>query len=157
MVAKGSVLQDDLKGDNQADIVADLGRLGQYDDVISARRALLRTRDRWYPITVDLHKFMIAISRIDVNQDGKGGTAPDAMTWDKGGILETRSSYHRRSRHHAKSAWLFGKLLVKLVSISDHARGCRCLALRCLTSCWSLRTSWPSPLAHRRGGFRHIW
>ena len=34
---------------------------------------------------------MIAISRIEVNHDGFGGTAPDAMVWDKGGIVKTRS------------------------------------------------------------------
>ena len=35
---------------------------------------------------------MIAISRIEVNHDGFGGTAPDAMVWDKGGIVKTRAS-----------------------------------------------------------------
>ena len=62
------------------------GRLRQNDEVFSARRALLRTRRHWYPIMVDLQKFMIAVSRFKVNKnnhDGKGGTAPDAMTWDE--------------------------------------------------------------------------
>ena len=88
MVVKRSVLQDYLIGNNQADIAADFfGTLGQYDDVINARRAVLRNRDHWYPIMVDLHKFMTAVSRIEVIHDGKGGTAPDAVTWNKGGIL----------------------------------------------------------------------
>ena len=33
-------------------------------------------------IMIDLHKVMVAISRIEVNHDGYGGTAPDAMVWD---------------------------------------------------------------------------
>ena len=31
------------------------------------------------PIMLDLHKFMVAISRFEVNHDGYGGTDPDAM------------------------------------------------------------------------------
>ena len=40
--------------------------------------SLLRVRRYWYPILLDLHKFMVAISRIEVNHDGYGGTAPNA-------------------------------------------------------------------------------
>ena len=35
---------------------------------------------------------MVAVSRIEVNHDGYGGTAPTAMVWDNGSILEPRSS-----------------------------------------------------------------
>ena len=35
---------------------------------------------------------MVAISRIEVNHDGFGGTAPDGMVWDKGGVVKTRTS-----------------------------------------------------------------
>ena len=49
--------------------------------LVSARRALLRTRRRWYPNVVDLHKFMVAVSRKEVNHIGNGSTSPDAMTW----------------------------------------------------------------------------
>ena len=38
---------------------------------------------------------MVAVSRIEVNHDGFGGTAPDAMVWDKGGIVKTRASSFR--------------------------------------------------------------
>ena len=31
---------------------------------------------------------MVAISRIEVNHDGSGGTAPDAMVWDRGGLVD---------------------------------------------------------------------
>ena len=44
---------------------------------------------------------MVAISRIEVNHDGCGGTAPDAMVWDKGGIVKTRASSSRLIVDHA--------------------------------------------------------
>ena len=47
----------------------------QNDDVISSRRALLRTRRHWYPIMVDLHKFMVGNV---VNHDGNGATRPSS-------------------------------------------------------------------------------
>ena len=95
MVASGDVRLEDIVGNNGADAAADLGRLRQHDDVITARRDLLRVRRLWYPIMLDLHRFMVAISRIEVNHDGFGGTAPDAMVWDKGGIVKTRAPSFR--------------------------------------------------------------
>ena len=91
MVANGDVRIEDLIGNDGADAAADLGRLRQDDEVISARRNLLRVRRLWYPIMLDLHRFMVAVSRIEVNHDDSGGTAPDAMVWDKGGILKARA------------------------------------------------------------------
>ena len=44
MVASGDVRLEDLVGNNGADAAADLGRLRQHDDVITARRDLLRVR-----------------------------------------------------------------------------------------------------------------
>ena len=44
---------------------------------------------------------MVAISRIEVNHDGFGGTAPDAMVWDKGGIVKTRAPSFRLIVDHA--------------------------------------------------------
>ena len=95
MVTSGDVRLEDLIGNNGADAAADLGRLRQHDDVITARRNLLRVRRLWYPIMLDLHRFMVAISRIEVNHDGFGGTAPDAMVWDKGGVAKTRAPSFR--------------------------------------------------------------
>ena len=37
-------------------------------------------RSRWYPIMRQLHRFMIAVARVTVNHDGKGGTAPDPLS-----------------------------------------------------------------------------
>ena len=90
-----SVRLEDLVGNNGADAAADLGRLRQQDDVITARRDLLRVRRYLYPIILDLHEFMVAISRIEVNHDGSGGIAPDAMVWDRGGIVKTRATSFR--------------------------------------------------------------
>ena len=67
MVDNGDVRLEDLVGNKGADTAADLGRLRQQDDVITARRDLLRARRYWYPISLDLHKFNVAISRIEVN------------------------------------------------------------------------------------------
>ena len=83
MVDSGDVRFEDIVGNNGADAAAYLGRSRQQDAVITARRDLLRVRRFWYPIILDLHRFMVAISRIEVNHDGFGGTAPDAMVWDK--------------------------------------------------------------------------
>ena len=44
---------------------------------------------------------MVAISRIEVNHDGFGGTAPDAMMWDKGGVAKTRAPSFRLIIDHA--------------------------------------------------------
>ena len=95
MVAHGDVRVEDLIGNDGADAAADLGRLRQDDEVNVARRDLLRVRRSWYPIMLDLHRFMVAISRIEVNHDGSGGTAPDAMVWDKGGTFKTRAGPSR--------------------------------------------------------------
>ena len=101
MVDSGDVRLEDLVGNNGADAAADLGRLRQQDAVITARRDLFWVRRFWYPIILDLHKFMVAISRIEVNHDGFGGTAPDAMVWDKGGVVKTRTPSFRLIVDHA--------------------------------------------------------
>ena len=61
MVANGDVRLEDLIGNDGADTAADFGRLRQQDDVITARRDLLRTRRHWYLIILELHKFMVAM------------------------------------------------------------------------------------------------
>ena len=40
---------------------------------------MLKVRSHWYPIMLDLHRFMIAVAGVTVNHDGKGGTAPDPL------------------------------------------------------------------------------
>ena len=79
----------DQQGNAEADIAADLGRR-QSEVLIDARRRLLGARSHWYPIMLDLHRFMIAIARVSVNHDGKGGTAPDPLVRDKGSRPKVR-------------------------------------------------------------------
>ena len=68
MVASGDVRIEDLVGNNGADAAADLGRLRQHDDVITARRNLLRVPTPLVSLScLDLHRFMVAVSRIEVN------------------------------------------------------------------------------------------
>ena len=93
-----SVKVSKVKG---ADTAADLGRLRQQDDVITAGRDLLRARRHGHPTLLDLHKFMVVISSIEVNHDGSGGTPPDAMVWDRGGLVKSRASSLRIIVDHA--------------------------------------------------------
>ena len=83
-VQQGRVRLVDQRGNAEADAAADLGRLHQSEALIDARRRLLQARCHWYPIMTDLHRFMIAIARVSVNHDGRGGTAPDPLVWDQG-------------------------------------------------------------------------
>ena len=83
-VQHGRVRLTDQQGNVEADIAADLGRRHQSELLINARRRLLQARSYWYPIMTDLHRFMIAIARVSVNHDGKGGTAPDPLCLGSG-------------------------------------------------------------------------
>ena len=124
MADSGDVRSEDLVGNKGADAAADLGRSRQQDDVITAQRDLLRVRRHWYPIILDLHKLMVAISRVEVNHDGHGGSAPDAMVWDRGGLVKPRASLRIIVDHATLPGPLgfFGQHLVYLVS-SPHALG----------------------------------
>ena len=86
----GQVRLEDRLGNMEADAAADLGRRHQEEEKMDARRALLNARDFWYPIVCQLHRFMVAVSRVTVNHDGRGETAPDALVWDQGSIKKRR-------------------------------------------------------------------
>ena len=45
---------------------------------------MLNARNHWYPIMQQLYRFMIAIPRVAVNHDERGGSAPDPLVWDHG-------------------------------------------------------------------------
>ena len=57
---------------------------------MDVRRALLNARDYWYPILLQLHRFMVAVSRVVVNRVGRGGSAPDPLVWDRGSTKKQR-------------------------------------------------------------------
>ena len=63
MVDNCDVRLEDLLGSNGADTAADLGRLRLHDDVITARRDLLRVRRLWYTIMLDLHRLLFLVLR----------------------------------------------------------------------------------------------
>ena len=62
-----TVLQDDLTGQNAADNAADLGRIRQHVGAVDAGRGPIRARMHWYLVMLELHKFMVALSRTEVN------------------------------------------------------------------------------------------
>ena len=89
-VHSGRVRLEDQLGNAEADTAADLGRRHQSEVLIDARRRLLKARSYWYPIVPALHRFMIAVARVTLNHDGRGGTAPDPLVWDQGGSRKVR-------------------------------------------------------------------
>ena len=82
-VQQGRVHLVDQQRNAEAGTAADLGRRHQSEFLTDARRWLLKARSHWYPIMLDLHRFMIAIAGVSVNHDGRGGTAPDPLVWDQ--------------------------------------------------------------------------
>ena len=89
-VQQGRVRLMDQQGNSEADTAADLGRRHQSEILLDSRRRLLKARSNWYPIMLDLHRFMIAIARVSVNHDGRSGTAPDPLVWDLGSRPKAR-------------------------------------------------------------------
>ena len=84
-VEQGRVRAEDRFGNHEVDAAADLGRRSQ------SQRDLFTARDLWYPIVGQLHRFMVAIPRVSVNHDVRGGTAPDSLVWDRGGVKKRRN------------------------------------------------------------------
>ena len=74
-VDQGRVRLEDRLGNAEADAAADLGGRHQCELVMDAWRGLLKVRARWCPIMQQLHRLMIAVSRVAVNHDGKGSSA----------------------------------------------------------------------------------
>ena len=89
-VQSGRVRLEDQLGNAEADTAANLGRRHQSEVLIDAGRRLLIARSYWYPLMLDLHRFMIAVAGVTVNHDGKGGTAPDPLVWDQGSKPKVR-------------------------------------------------------------------
>ena len=79
-------------GDWSPEVAAGVAAFAYLDSEFGADawRRLLGARSHWYPIMTDLHRFMIAVARVSVNHDGKGGTAPDPLVWDQGSRPKVR-------------------------------------------------------------------
>ena len=84
MVAHCKVCREDKEGNDAADIAADFGRLRQPEQVIDARRNLLRVKKEWYPRILSLHRFMVAIARESLNLSENSGSIADPLVWDCG-------------------------------------------------------------------------
>ena len=39
---------------------------------------------------LELHRFMVAVSQVSANHDGRGGSAPDPLVWDLGSRSKRR-------------------------------------------------------------------
>ena len=57
------MLLADLVGNAEADAAADSGRRHQSETLMDARRILLKVRNHWYPVMLQVHRFMIAVAR----------------------------------------------------------------------------------------------
>ena len=85
LVRDGRVRELDKVGNDLADRAADLGRRRVGAALANSRKGFSDACKSWYPIVLVLHRFFIAISRTVVNDDGRGGLAPDPMVWSAGG------------------------------------------------------------------------
>ena len=90
MVRGGRVRELDRIGNNLADHAADLGRRRVGADLVRDQKGFSDACRYWYPLVLVLHRFFIAISRAVVNDDGRGGLAPDPMVWCAGGKHKRR-------------------------------------------------------------------
>ena len=109
-VQHGRVRLVDQQGNAEADTAADLGRRHQSEVLIDARRRLLKARSHWYPIMLDLHRFMIAIARVSVNHDGKGVVLPLTLLFGIRGVVVSNA------RLIFRLVWILRLFLVLLVS-----------------------------------------
>ena len=75
-VQQGRVRLVDQQVNAEADAAADLGRRHQSEALIDARRRLLQARCHWYPIMLDLHRFMIAVARVYIGRARHPGPGP---------------------------------------------------------------------------------
>ena len=63
-VQQGRVRLEDQLGNAESDAAAVLGRRHQSELHMDARRIFLKVRNHWYPIMLQLHRFMIAVARV---------------------------------------------------------------------------------------------
>ena len=84
----------DRLGNHAAGEAADFGRLRVNPGVIDARANLSGVCRRWYPNSLELHRFFIAISRVVVNHDNREGTAPDPLVWSASALPKRRRLVH---------------------------------------------------------------
>ena len=91
-VQQGKVREEDRFGNEEADAAADLGGRQQVSwkglwmsGVLCSMQGI-----PGIPLFLQLHRFMVAVSRVVVNHDWRGGSAPDPLVWDRGGKKKQR-------------------------------------------------------------------
>ena len=84
LVRRGQVRLSDKIGNDLADEAADHGRRGAGVQIDDARKDLLRYARLGTLLFGICIGFFVAISWAVVNDDGKGGNAPDPMVWCAG-------------------------------------------------------------------------
>ena len=89
-VEQGRVRLEDRLGIVETDAAADLGRRYQSEVVMDAWWTLLKAWELWYPIMLQLHRFMVAIAQVSINHDGRAGSASDPLVWDQGSRSKQR-------------------------------------------------------------------
>ena len=70
-VQQGRVRLENQVGNAECDTAADLGWRHQSEFLVYTGRCLLNARTHWYPIMLNLHRFMIADARVSLNHDGR--------------------------------------------------------------------------------------
>ena len=80
---------EDRLGNIEVDTAADLGWRRQSEAVVDVGRVLINAGELWFPIMQQLHRFMVAISRVAVDE-GRGGAASDPLVWDQGSRAKQR-------------------------------------------------------------------
>ena len=84
MVRDGRVRAPDKAGDDLADRAAHIGRRRLSPGIIDAKRLCLAAFRERYPVVFAGHRFLIAIARAVVNEDGQGGSATHPIVWEGG-------------------------------------------------------------------------
>ena len=105
MDSYGESREEDNFGNDQPDIAADDGRRHQSALVIDATRTLVNPRCYWCPVVLQLHTFMIAVSRAAVNHDGRAVCDPDLVVFVRVGsasVVELIFMSHPHNLHIAK-------------------------------------------------------
>ena len=69
-VEQGGVRPEDKLSNAEADAAAHLGRRHQSELLIDVGRSLRKARIHWYPVMLQLRRFLVAVSRVAVNHGG---------------------------------------------------------------------------------------
>ena len=72
------------------------------------RRALLNAREFCFPMVLQRHGFMVAVSQVSVYHGERSGSAPDPFVWDQGSRKKQRKV---DIRFMVRLAWFLARAL----------------------------------------------